>query len=296
MVDLELYRIFTIVANEKNITKASEKLNISQPAVTKHIKNLENALELRLFNRTNHGIELTSDGQKIYEEAKEAVETINSIFIKYGKNRNINLGVHVSMYKMFSKILTKFSNINENITINISDTDLINMLAPDLSDMISKLENEKLDIIISKKTDNYNHNKIEFINIGEIQDILVVNNNSKLLGKKIRIEDIIDMQICLPRKGSVTTNNFINALQIEEDKLVNAKHITYNAMLDIIEENNEVVGLISKQYIEKELNNKEISELTTEFKIPPIEYGIYINKKNKFKELNQLVKFIRENK
>ena len=65
MVDLELYRIFTIVANEKNITKASEKLNISQPAVTKHIKNLENALELRLFNRTNHGIELTSDGQKI---------------------------------------------------------------------------------------------------------------------------------------------------------------------------------------------------------------------------------------
>jgi len=296
MVDLELYRIFTIVANEKNITKASEKLNISQPAVTKHIKNLENALELRLFNRTNHGIELTSDGQKIYEEAKEAVETLNSIFIKYGKNRNINLGVHVSMYKMFSKILTKFSNINENITINISDTDLINMLAPDLSDMISKLENEKLDIIISKKTDNYNHNKIEFINIGEIQDILVVNNNSKLLGKKIRIEDIIDMQICLPRKGAVTTNNFINALQIEEDKLVNAKHITYNAMLDIIEENNEVVGLISKQYIEKELNNKEISELITEFKIPPIEYGVYINKKNKFKELNQLVKFIRENK
>lgn len=279
MVDLELYRIFTIVANEKNITKASEKLNISQPAVTKHIKNLENALELRLFNRTNHGIELTSDGQKIYEEAKEAVETLNSIFVKYGKNRNINLGVHVSMYKMFSKILTKFSNINENITINISDTDLINMLAPDLSDMIAKLENEELDIIISKKTDNYNHNKIEFIKVGEIQDILVVNNDSKLLGKQIGIEDIIGMQICLPRKGSATTNNFLKALEIEEDKLVNAKYITYNAMLDIIEEDNEIIGLISKEYIEKELNNKEISELTTEFKIPPIEYGIYINKK-----------------
>ena len=296
MVDLELYRIFTIVANEKNITKASEKLNISQPAVTKHIKNLENALELRLFNRTNHGIELTSDGQKIYEEAKEAVETLNSIFVKYGKNRNINLGVHVSMYKLFSKILTKFSNINENITINISDTDLINMLAPDLSDMIAKLENEKLDIIISKKTDNYNHNKIEFIKVGEIQDILVVNNDSKLLGKQIGIEDIIGMQICLPRKGSATTNNFLKALEIEEDKLVNAKYITYNAMLDIIEDDNEIIGLISKEYIEKELNNKEISELTTEFKIPPIEYGVYINKKNKFKELNQLVKFIRENK
>ena len=41
MINLELYKIFVIVAKEKNITRASEKLNISQPAVTKHIKNLE---------------------------------------------------------------------------------------------------------------------------------------------------------------------------------------------------------------------------------------------------------------
>ena len=41
MINLELYRIFYVVAETKNITKASEILNISQPAVTKHIKNLE---------------------------------------------------------------------------------------------------------------------------------------------------------------------------------------------------------------------------------------------------------------
>ena len=42
MIDFELYRIFVAVANEENITKASDKLNISQPAITKQIKNLEN--------------------------------------------------------------------------------------------------------------------------------------------------------------------------------------------------------------------------------------------------------------
>ena len=52
MPNLELYKIFIEVANEKNITRASEKLNISQPAVTKHIKNLESQLNLVLFNRT----------------------------------------------------------------------------------------------------------------------------------------------------------------------------------------------------------------------------------------------------
>ena len=41
MINLELYRIFKIVADEENLTKASEILHISQPAVTKHIKNLE---------------------------------------------------------------------------------------------------------------------------------------------------------------------------------------------------------------------------------------------------------------
>ena len=38
MIDFELYRVFIEVAKEENITKASEKLNISQPAVTKQIK------------------------------------------------------------------------------------------------------------------------------------------------------------------------------------------------------------------------------------------------------------------
>ena len=49
MINLELYRIFYVVAETGNITKASEILNISQPAVTKQIKNLEGQLNTTLF-------------------------------------------------------------------------------------------------------------------------------------------------------------------------------------------------------------------------------------------------------
>ena len=52
MPNLELYKIFIEVAKQKNITKASQNLHISQPAVTRHIKNLENELNIILFNRT----------------------------------------------------------------------------------------------------------------------------------------------------------------------------------------------------------------------------------------------------
>lgn len=70
MVNLELYKIFVTVANEPNITKTSEKLNLTQPAVTKHIKNLENILQVKLLIRSNHGIVLTDKGQVLYKEIK----------------------------------------------------------------------------------------------------------------------------------------------------------------------------------------------------------------------------------
>ena len=65
MIDFELYRIFVTVAKEANITKASEKLNTSQPAITKQIKNLETQLGIKLFERKSKGVELTLEGKKL---------------------------------------------------------------------------------------------------------------------------------------------------------------------------------------------------------------------------------------
>ena len=64
MVNLELYRIFKVVAEQENLTRASEILLISQPAVTKHIKNLENELNVQLFIRSKYGMILNENGKK----------------------------------------------------------------------------------------------------------------------------------------------------------------------------------------------------------------------------------------
>ena len=77
MVNLELYRIFVIVAKEMNITRASEKLNISQPAVTKHIKNLENELGTILFNRNKRNIFNRKRKRTLWKN-----RTINKYFTK----------------------------------------------------------------------------------------------------------------------------------------------------------------------------------------------------------------------
>ena len=59
-IDLELYKVF-YVAKNKHMTKASEELHISQPAISQSIKKLENQLGGTLFLRSNKGMHLTNE-------------------------------------------------------------------------------------------------------------------------------------------------------------------------------------------------------------------------------------------
>ena len=64
MVNLELYRVFYIVAKCGSLTKAADELFISQPAVSQAVKQLEGQLGMPLFDRTHRGMELTEQGGK----------------------------------------------------------------------------------------------------------------------------------------------------------------------------------------------------------------------------------------
>ena len=67
-INFELYKIFYNVAKNKNITKAANKLMISQPAISKSIKNLEEQLACTLFIRNKTGVVLTEEGKMFYEQ------------------------------------------------------------------------------------------------------------------------------------------------------------------------------------------------------------------------------------
>ncbi len=261
MINLELYKIFKIVAEEENITKASERLNISQPAVTKHIHNLEALLNEKLFDRYNKGLRLTKVGKKIYNEIKEPLVVLEKIESKYGNQKNINLGTHVTVFnKILGKNLAQYCKKYSNVKVNIDRSDL--------PDLLLKLENQKIDIIVSKKDENYTNDNIEFIKLTDLHDILIVNSEYNKFKKIVTLEDLKDKIIYMPRKSSITTINFFESI----------KDLTNN------------IGLVTKEAVLDEIERKEFDELNTEFKIKPVEYGIYVNNKNRFKELNNLIK------
>lgn len=93
MVNLELYRIFKIVADEENLTKASDILHISQPAVTKHIKNLENQLNVELFKRSKYGMILNENGKKLYLQIKDAIEILSKSDLIFNIHKEIKLNL-----------------------------------------------------------------------------------------------------------------------------------------------------------------------------------------------------------
>ena len=71
-LNLNLYRIFYIVAKTKSFSESAKILHISQPAISKHIQNLESELNTLLFYRTNRGIEITPEAKSLYEYVEKS--------------------------------------------------------------------------------------------------------------------------------------------------------------------------------------------------------------------------------
>ena len=74
----DLYKVFYYVAQYKSLTKAAAELNVSQPAVSQSIKQLESILGVKLTARTGHGIKLTPDGELIFPYIKKGCEAFNA--------------------------------------------------------------------------------------------------------------------------------------------------------------------------------------------------------------------------
>ena len=131
-IDFELYRVFNEVANSGNITAAAEKLHISQPAVSKSIKSLENQLGGALFIRTKRGVTLTEEGKELYSYIKLAIEHIRNAENRFTDMINLNTGI---------------------IRIGISRTLVKYYLLPYLEKFHKKYPNIRIEIVTNKASE-----------------------------------------------------------------------------------------------------------------------------------------------
>lgn len=81
-MDLYQLKTFVVVARERSITRASELLHLSQPAVSAHIKAIEDTVELLLFDRTPRGMSLTADGKRLLGKVEQTLGAHQELMIE----------------------------------------------------------------------------------------------------------------------------------------------------------------------------------------------------------------------
>ena len=91
-VKLELYRVFKEVAETGNISLAAKNLYISQSAVSQSVKQLETALQARLFARSPRGVSLTWEGQMLYQYVRSALGLLATGEDKLSQAQQLLLG------------------------------------------------------------------------------------------------------------------------------------------------------------------------------------------------------------
>ena len=150
-INLELYRIFYVVAKHKHMTRASEELHISQPAISQSIKKLEEQLGGTLFLRSNKGMELTSEGNMFFDYVKGALELINNAENEFTSFKDLSKGeIKIGASTTLTKIvlmdaIKRFHKDYPNININITN-DLT-------SNLMIDLQKGKLDFVIFNEGD-----------------------------------------------------------------------------------------------------------------------------------------------
>lgn len=290
-IDYELYRIFYIVAKNGNITRASKELLISEPAVSKSIKNLEWYLGAPLFTRTKKGVNLTTEGITLYEYISKGIEYFKSGEAKFNELINlesgtIRIGINTTLTKEFlMPYLETFHKLYPNINIEIR-TNLT-------SELKSMLKDGLIDMHILNLTNEETKNDFNIIKCKTITDCFVSN---KPIKEKISIKELNNYPLILQDKNS-NTRKFL-------DDFANKYEITLKPKIEIgsyylVSEFSRIglgIGYVTKNYIKNNLDNKELFIVPIKEKIPSREIGILLNKNTTPNfSTKELIKIITQN-
>ncbi len=271
-VDLELYKVFYVVAKHKHMTKASEELHISQPAISQSIKKLEDQLGGILFLRSNKGMELTEEGKMFYEYVKGALELINNAENEFTSFKDLSKGeVKIGCSTTLTKLVLinalkdfhlDYPNININITNDLT------------SNLINDLKLGKLDFVIFNESNiketNLNLEKIKELKQGFIYNPELYDDNIN------NFEDLNNVPLILQKEES-NSRKLLDYIALQNNvKLIPKMEVVSQEL--ITEFTNIGLGIGFAIIDLAKINFKNLKELNINKKIPNINIYLATNK------------------
>ena len=187
------FKYFLAVAKELHFRKAAEQLYISQPGLSRQIKQMENDLGIKLFERHNRKVELTKAGLYLQKELITNFKRLDDILnqtklINDGIDGNLKLAyVGSAMQKLIPELLLKFRETNQNVLINLTETDN--------ERQIQALLNQEIDI--------------GFVRLERVPKGLEIHST---------LEETFSL--VLPKNHKINSSNFENLYQFKDEHFI----------------------------------------------------------------------------
>lgn len=147
-MDFRHIRAFIAVADAFSVTRAAERLHISQPPLSRHIHQLEHELGLTLFVRHRHGVTLTDAGRRLLDKAR-ILDTAASDFyesahsLATSESRRIRIGIGWGLWDAVNRVRVEFAKEYPGVTIEARD-------AVCAEECTEQLRNQTLDVAFGR--------------------------------------------------------------------------------------------------------------------------------------------------
>lgn len=261
-MDLRTLSYFVVIAEELNITKAAEKLCMSQPPLSSQIKNLEEELDTVLFIRGKRHLQLTDAGKLLYRHAKEILSLANKTSeeirsMSKGMHGKISIGlVEGSAPNIAANWIEAFSNQYKNVTFHVVDGNS--------DELIQKLRSGLINLaVITSPCDNTLLNSFK---VGqEIMTAFMSKDNplASLPGNTIDLAMLKNRELIVPSRESINTMIYKWFKEVKLEPKIICKMDNY---LDVAALAGKNVGIsifpktsyiLNKQIVAKEIVNPE---------------------------------------
>ena len=275
--NFEYYKVFYYVGRLGSITAAAEALCISQPAASQAIKQLEKALNTKLFLRTQKGVRLTTEGKLLYPYVERGMENLMDGEEMLKRLVDMDMGeVRIGASDMTLQFyllpyLEAFHDAFPQIKVTVTN-------AP-TPETLKHLQDGKIDFgIISTPVNN----KYDFkmTPVRKIQDVFVAGKKFEYLkGGKLSYKELENLPVmCL--EGSTSTRKYVEDYLAERGTFVRPEFelATSDMLIQFAVRNLGVASVVS-DFAEKYIESGELFVLKFDRAIPEREFCIVSNER-----------------
>ena len=276
-INLEYYKIFYYVAKNSSITLGAEELSISQPAVSQGIRNLEKALDCKLFLRTPKGVRLTNEGVMLFSYVERGYETILAGEHKLGEFKNLDAGEicigasDMTLQFYLLPYLERFHEEYPQIKVTVTN-------AP-TPETLDKLENGGLDFgAVSTPFDE--SRDLVITRVKPIQDVFVAGKKFRnLQGKKLSYDALQDLPVmCL--EGKTSTRKYVTEFLEEKNVVLQPEfELANSGMLVQFAKRSLGIASVVEDFAKEDIETGDLFVLSFTEPIPPREICIVSHKK-----------------